>query len=150
MWRDCLADDILKRFNFLFFILFYFFFSFIYLFIIIIFLQRKEGLKFMWNVCLADDILKKALIFQRKWCLKFHVNRLLVRRFTWNIKPYFFWKNKCRLLQLWIALNALDTPGIFSAIFYKRDNFYYFLLAFLHTESHLERGLRWMEIICFQ
>ena len=40
-------------------------------------------------------------IFRWKQVLIFHVNRLLGRRFTWNIKTCFLWKmKKCRLLQI--------------------------------------------------
>ena len=44
-------------------------------------------------------------IFQRKQVLTLHVNCLLGRRFTWNIKTCFPWKIKkknleCRLLQI--------------------------------------------------
>ena len=51
----------------------------------------------------ADDNLFLFLIFQRKSCLTLHVNRLLGRRFTCDVKHYFLWKIqknilwKCRL-----------------------------------------------------
>ena len=51
--------------------------------------------------------------------MTFHVNRLLGRRFTWNVKIIFFEKlkktkkkqkniSKCCLLQLWLALKELQ------------------------------------------
>ena len=46
----------------------------------------------------ADEIPKLALLYflQRKCDLTLHMKRLLGRRFTRNIKPYFLWKtNVC-------------------------------------------------------
>ena len=49
--------------------------------------------------------------FQRKWDLNFHVNHLLGRWFTWNIKSYFLWKisrllRTCISAQLWPYLEC--------------------------------------------
>ena len=41
-----------------------------------------------------------------------------------------------------IFLGCLYTPGRFSAIVNKRDNFCDFLFAFLHTRILLEKGLK--------
>ena len=52
----------------------------------------------------ANDIFF-FFFFQRKQVLTFHVNHLLGRWFTWNVKTWFLWKIKkkkfeCRLLQI--------------------------------------------------
>ena len=44
-------------------------------------------------------------VFLRKWVLTFHVNHLPCGWFTWNVKTYFLWKKKSRMLQ--ILLGAL-------------------------------------------
>ena len=81
----------------------------------------------------ADDILKYFfLFFQRKQVLIFHVNRLLGRRFTWNI-DFFLWKNKkikikCCLLQ--ILLGALRVKSLECHIQY---NDYLKLEYLIHT-----------------
>ena len=38
--------------------------------------------------------------FQRKQVLTFHVNHLLGRRFTWNVKTCFLWKMKKKFLNV--------------------------------------------------
>ena len=55
------------------------------------------------KICSRRHLILFFLIFQRKQVLIFHVNHLLGRRFTWNIKTCFLWKikkniSKCRLL----------------------------------------------------
>ena len=43
----------------------------------------------------AGDILNHLLLFSEKQSLTFHVNGLLGRRFTWNVKRRFLWYNVC-------------------------------------------------------
>ena len=64
-------------------------------------------LKVPSKICSRQHSNNFFFIFQRKQVLTFHVNCLLGRQFTWNVKTCFLCKKKkkdCRLLQLWLAV----------------------------------------------
>ena len=61
----------------------------------------------------ADDVFSEKkkkkkkkkffFFFQRKQVLIFHVNRLLGRQFTWNVKTCFLWKIKKKKKKNWMS-----------------------------------------------